>query len=91
MHGLPYPAPTMNSYDTSKSIATTPTLTPPASRGNHNAMSYNTSSFGPTNGYHSQQSTPRAYADVNGNVPTQYLPGQQPQIYTVRPVRVRGN
>lgn len=83
MHTLPYPAPNMSTFDASRSIATTPTPTPPASRGTHNAMSYNPSAFAPPNGYHSQQSTPRAYGDVNGAVPTQYLPGQQPQIYTV--------
>ena len=46
-------------------------------------MSYNNASYGPLNGYPSQQSTPRGYGDINGNVPAQYPAGQQPQIYTV--------
>ena len=84
MHSLPYVQPSMNSFDTSKSGVNTPTPTPPASRGNHHAMPYNNASFGPLNGYHSQQqNTPRGYGDINGNVSTPYPPGQQPQIYTV--------
>ena len=51
-------------------------------------MPYNTATFAPTNGYHSQQSTPRAFSDINGNTPAQYAPGQQPQIYTVWPLAV---
>jgi len=49
-------------------------------------MSFNSASFGPPNGYHSQRNTPRAFAEANGNHARQYSQGQgqQPQIYTVR-------
>ncbi|KAI4120962.1 MAG: hypothetical protein LQ338_006640 [Usnochroma carphineum] len=73
----------MQSFDGAQSIASTPTPTPPASRGQHQISSFNTATYPPPNGVPIQQAPPKRYHEVNGIIPQQqYPPGHKPQIYT---------
>ncbi|KAL8685606.1 MAG: hypothetical protein Q9218_007655 [Villophora microphyllina] len=75
--GVMYP------YENGVSIASTPTPTPPASRGQHQISSFNTATYPPTNGISIQQAPPKRYSEPNGLIPQQqYPPGHKPQIYT---------
>ncbi|MCJ1282168.1 transcriptional regulator swi6 [Xylographa opegraphella] len=70
-------------FSGSHSVASTPTQTPPPSRGQQQPMSFSMSSYGPMGPIHMQQGPPRGYTDVNGNMSQhQYVPVQKPQIYT---------
>ncbi|KAL8996208.1 MAG: hypothetical protein Q9169_004230 [Polycauliona sp. 2 TL-2023] len=70
----------MQSFD---GVQSTPTPTPPASRGHHQISAFNTATYPPPNGVPIQQAPPRSYNDVNGVVPQQqYPPGHKPSIYT---------
>ncbi|MCJ1431640.1 transcriptional regulator swi6 [Xylographa pallens] len=73
----------VNPFSGSHSVASTPTQTPPPSRGHQQQMSFSMSSYGPMSSMHMQQGPLRGYTEVNGNVSQQqYAPGQKPQIYT---------
>lgn len=79
----------MQSFDGAHSIASTPTPTPPASRGHHQVSSFNTAAYPPPNGVLIQQAPPKRYHEANGIIPQQqYPPGHKPQIYTVRSLQV---
>ncbi|CAL8575976.1 transcriptional regulator swi6 [Xanthoria parietina] len=70
----------MQSFD---GVQSTPTPTPPASRGHHQISAFNTASYPPPNGVPIQQAPPKSYGDTNGLVPQQqYPPGHKPSIYT---------
>ncbi|MCJ1400339.1 transcriptional regulator swi6 [Xylographa trunciseda] len=72
-----------NPFSGSHSIASTPTQTPPPSRGHQQQMSFSMSNYGPMSSIQMQQGPPRGYIEVNGNMSQQqYPPGQKPQIYT---------
>ena len=75
------PLNTGNSFESHVNGNATPTPTRPTSQSQHQLMPYNVGSFG-SNGIASQQSTPRAQPEMSNGAPI-YLPGQQPQIYTV--------
>ncbi|KAL8688054.1 MAG: hypothetical protein Q9224_004985 [Gallowayella concinna] len=73
----------IQSFDTVQSIPSTPTPTPPASRGQHHIPPFNTTAYPLTNGVPIQQAPPKPYAEANGVVPQQqYPPGHKPSIYT---------
>ncbi|KAL9041236.1 MAG: hypothetical protein Q9180_001412 [Flavoplaca navasiana] len=64
-------------------IQSTPTPTPPASRGHHQISAFNTAAYPPPNGVPIQQAPPKSFSDSNGIVPQQqYPPGHKPSIYT---------
>lgn len=73
------------SFEAAQSIASTPTATPPASRGHQHIMPLSLAAYGQSNG--TQYSAPgaRGLGDINGKKPQQRyaLSGKQPQIYTV--------
>ncbi|KAL8780538.1 MAG: hypothetical protein Q9213_006434 [Squamulea squamosa] len=70
----------MQSFD---GVQTTPTPTPPASRGHHQISAFNTATYPPSNGIPIQQAPPKPYNETNGVVPQQqYPPGHKPSIYT---------
>ncbi|KAL8659448.1 MAG: hypothetical protein Q9226_000407 [Calogaya cf. arnoldii] len=70
----------MQSFD---GVQSTPTPTPPASRGHHQISAFNTASYPPPNDVPIQQAPPKSYNDTNGVVPQQqYPPGHKPSIYT---------
>ncbi|MCJ1392616.1 transcriptional regulator swi6 [Xylographa bjoerkii] len=73
----------VNPFSGSHSVASTPTQTPPPSRGHQQQMSFSMNSYGPMSAMHMQQGPPRGYIELNGNISQQqYAPGQKPQIYT---------
>ncbi|KAL9604160.1 MAG: hypothetical protein Q9219_000748 [cf. Caloplaca sp. 3 TL-2023] len=73
----------MQSFDGGQSLASTPTPTPPTSRGQHQISSFNTAAYPPPNGVPIQQAPPIRYHEPNGLIPQQqYPPGHKPQIYT---------
>ncbi|KAL8727691.1 MAG: hypothetical protein Q9181_005616 [Wetmoreana brouardii] len=73
----------MYSFDGAQSITSTPTPTPPASRGQHQISSFSTTTYPPPNGVPIQQAPPKRYNEANGSIPQQqYPPGHKPQIYT---------
>ncbi|KAL9595265.1 MAG: hypothetical protein Q9179_005054 [Wetmoreana sp. 5 TL-2023] len=73
----------MYPFDGPQSITSTPTPTPPASRGQHQISSFNTATYPPPNGVPIQQAPPKRYNEANGSIPQQqYPPGHKPQIYT---------
>ncbi|KAL8749623.1 MAG: hypothetical protein Q9199_007572 [Rusavskia elegans] len=70
----------MQSFD---GVQSTPTPTPPASRGHHQISAFNTATYPPPNGVPIQQAPPKSYSDTNGVFPQQqYPPGHKPSIYT---------
>lgn len=85
MNGMHLSQPQMNSFEAAQSIASTPTVTPPASRGHQHIMPLNMANYGATNGTHFPQTNSRGLGEMNGHVPQQRNPpGHKPQIYTVR-------
>ena len=71
-------------FEPSHSFVSTPTETPPPSRGRQHQMPFNMGNYGTTNGMHLQQGAPRGLAESNGRVTQQQPPlGHKPQIYTV--------
>ncbi|KAI4137944.1 MAG: hypothetical protein LQ341_004893 [Variospora aurantia] len=73
----------MQSFDGTRSMAATPTPTPPASRGHHQISSFNTAAYPVPNGIPIQQAPSKRYHEANGIIPQhQYPPGHKPQIYT---------
>ncbi|MCJ1309546.1 transcriptional regulator swi6 [Agyrium rufum] len=67
-------------YDASQSINSTPTETPPPSRGK---MSYNLHSYAPSHAPPFQHSASSSFADQNSRIPQhQYPPGHIPSIFT---------
>lgn len=83
MSGIHFSQPSLNPFDTQQSVASTPTATPPPTRGHQPHMSFNMGSYGPPNGVHMQHGGSRAYGELNGTMlQQQYPPGQKPQIYT---------
>ena len=84
MNGMHLSQSGLNSFEAPQSVASTPTPTPPASRGHAQILPYNMSNYGPPNGLHPRHSAQRSFGDPMGNVPQQqYPPGHKPQIYTV--------
>jgi hypothetical protein len=68
----------------SQSLNSSPTKSPPPSRGHQKKMSFSMGTYAPQNGLHLQHNGPRGYGDVNGSISYQQYPGgQNPQIYTV--------
>ena len=79
----------INSFSGLQSLASTPTQTPPPSRGHQHPMSYTSSAYGQSNGMYMQQGGPGGYGELNGNISHQQYPmGQKPQIYTVGCLRL---
>lgn len=75
----------MQSFDGTRSMASTPTPTTPASRGHHQLSSFNTTAYPVPNGIPIQQAPPKRYHESNGIIHQhQHPPGHKPQIYTVR-------
>ncbi len=84
MNGIHLSQTGLNSFEAPQSVASTPTPTPPASRGHQQILPHNMSSYGGPNGLHSQYSAQKSFGDMHVNVPQQrYPPGHKPQIYTV--------
>ena len=84
VNGINHSHSTFNSFDGARSLASTPTPTPPASR-HQQIMPHGISNYGQANGTYSQQSTPRHHNDPKPMIQQQhYPPSQKPQIYTVR-------
>ncbi|MCJ1463121.1 transcriptional regulator swi6 [Pseudocyphellaria aurata] len=83
MNGIHLSQPQMNSFEAAQSIASTPTVTPPASRGHQHIMPLNLANYGTTNGNRFTHPNSRGIGEMNGHVPQQrYPPGHKPQIYT---------
>ncbi|KAL9576200.1 MAG: hypothetical protein Q9212_007301 [Teloschistes hypoglaucus] len=74
----------MYSYDGARSIASTPTPTPPTSRSQHQISTFNTASYPQTNGVAIQQAPPKRYNDPNSGITQQqYHPDMdKPIVYT---------
>ncbi|KAI4174213.1 MAG: hypothetical protein LQ346_008263 [Caloplaca aetnensis] len=73
----------MPSFDGAQSIGSTPTPTPPTSRGQHQISSFNTATYPPQNGVPIQSAPPKRYHESNGVIPQQQYPSsERPQIYT---------
>ena len=84
MNGIHLAQSGLNSFEAPQSVVSTPTPTPPASRGHAQILPYNMSNYGPPNGLHPRHSAQRSFGDSMVNVPQQqYPPGHKPQIYTV--------
>ena len=73
----------LNSCQPSQSVASTPTETPPPSRGHQQQMSFNMGNYGLANGIHVQQAPQYPNGTFQQHQQQLYVPEQKPQIYTV--------